>query len=260
MALTDTETPLKQGVSGDLVFGTKGTGAAGDPKIFKKVLVDIDGNPLDVVEDDASAGKRGLVMYAKRQDTPANTSGTDGDLEVPSMTGGRLHVLDKNSDAALTALQLLDDVVHDDAGAFTKGVVVMGQSGGSAYPLAADSNGSLAVAQASDAMAVAGVAVTPKFAVIDVASSGDNTVLAAVASKKIRVLALMLVASGTVNVRFESGAGGTALTGIMPLVANSGFVLPHNPLGWFETASNTLLNLELGGAVSVDGCLTYIEV
>ena len=103
-------------------------------------------------------------------------------------------------------------------------------------------------------------ALTPKFAAIDAATSGDNTLVAAVASKKIRVLALFLVAAGTVNVRLESGAGGTALTGQMNLVANTGFVLPFNPAGWFETAVNTLLNLELSAAISVDGALTYVEV
>lgn len=103
-------------------------------------------------------------------------------------------------------------------------------------------------------------AITPKFAVLDAASSGDNTLIAAVASKKIRVLSLFLVSAGAVNVRFESGASGTALTGQMNLVANTGFVLPYNPLGWFETASNTLLNLELSAAISVDGSIVYVEV
>ncbi len=112
----------------------------------------------------------------------------------------------------------------------------------------------------SNQMTAGGTVVTPKFAVIDAATSGDNTLVAAVASKKVRVLALFLVAAGTVNVRLESGAGGTALTGQMNLVANTGFVLPYNPAGWFETASNTLLNLELSAAVSVDGALTYVEV
>lgn len=106
-----------------------------------------------------------------------------------------------------------------------------------------------------------GTARTPGFAIIDAATSGDNTLLAAQgAGNKIRVTSLMLVSAGTVNVRFESGAGGTALTGQMNLVANTGFVLPHNPCGWFETAANTLLNLELSGAVSVDGCFSYIVV
>jgi len=112
----------------------------------------------------------------------------------------------------------------------------------------------------STQMTDSGTVVTPKFAIIDAASSGDNTLVAAVASKKIRVVSAFLVSAGTVNVRFESGASGTALTGQMNLVANTGFALPFNPAGWFQTGTNTLLNLELSAAISVDGCLTYIEV
>ena len=102
--------------------------------------------------------------------------------------------------------------------------------------------------------------LTPKPAVIDTATSGDTTLVAAVSGKKIRVLSCFLMAAGTVNVRFESGTGGTALTGQMNLVANTGFVLPFNPIGWFETAASALLNLELSAAISVDGCLNYVEV
>ena len=112
----------------------------------------------------------------------------------------------------------------------------------------------------SNQVTVAGVPVTVKYAVIDAATSGNNTLVAAVTSKKIRVLSLFLVAAGTVTARFESGADGTAKTGQMNLVANTGFVLPYNPSGWFETASNTLLNLELSAAISVDGSLSYVEV
>lgn len=100
-----------------------------------------------------------------------------------------------------------------------------------------------------------------KRAVIDHANSGDNTVVAAVAGKKIRVLSLFFVVAGAVNVRWESGAGGTGLTGQMEFAAKGdGMALNHNPLGWFETAAGALLNLELSGAVSVDGALQYIEV
>lgn len=106
-----------------------------------------------------------------------------------------------------------------------------------------------------------GTARTPVFLAIDAATSGDNTLLAAQGSgNKIRVHQLMLVSAGTVNVRFESGAGGTALTGQMNLVANTGFVLPYSPIGWFETAGNALLNLELSAAVSVDGVCAYTVV
>jgi hypothetical protein len=105
-----------------------------------------------------------------------------------------------------------------------------------------------------------GSTLTVKRAVIDHATGGDNTLVAAVASKKVRVLSVFLVAAGAVTVRFESGASGTALTGQMTVAANGVLVLPFNQFGWFETAVNTLLNLELGGAVSVDGALMYIEV
>lgn len=177
--------------------------------------------------------------------------------------------------SALTALQLIDDVVFTDDAAYTPGtskLVVIGAQAdedstdsvdeGDAGALRMTLERKLRVVASIDSasMQSGNDQVTPKFAVIDAATSGDNTLVAAVASKKIRVLSLFLVSSGTVNARFESGAGGTALTGQMNLVANSGFTLPFSPLGWFETAANTLLNLELSGAVSCDGCLTYIEV
>lgn len=177
--------------------------------------------------------------------------------------------------AALTSLQLLDDAIFSDDAAFTPGTSKGLAVGFQADDTATDSvdEGDFGVARMtldrkvytvseadSASIRVSGTACTPKFAIIDAATSGDNTLVSAVASKKIRVLSLFLVSAGTVNARFESGAGGTALTGQMNLIANTGFVLPENRYGWFETASNTLLNLELSAAVSVDGCITYIEV
>ena len=103
-------------------------------------------------------------------------------------------------------------------------------------------------------------AVEPKFAAIAAASSGNNTVVAAVADKNIKVLALTLSASAAVNAKFQSAAGGTDLTGLYYLTTNSQLVLPYCKLGWFETAASALLNLSLSGAVPVGGCLTYIEV
>lgn len=107
---------------------------------------------------------------------------------------------------------------------------------------------------------MAAVSSEVKYAVIDAATSGDNTLVAAVAGKRIRVLSLYLVAAGAVTARFESAAGGTALTGQSSLAANGVLSLPYNPTGWFQTVAGELLNLELGGAVSVDGALSYIEV
>ena len=109
-------------------------------------------------------------------------------------------------------------------------------------------------------MTAAGTILTPKFAAISASSSGNNTLVAAVTSKKIRVLALWLSANGTVNAKLQDGAGGTDKTGLAYLVVNTGFVLPYNPVGWLETTANTLLNLNLSASVAVGGSLTYVEV
>ena len=97
-------------------------------------------------------------------------------------------------------------------------------------------------------------------AVIHCNTNGNNTLVAAVSGKKIKVLSVLLVAASAVTARFESGAGGTALTGQMNLAASGDrFTLPPAPPGyhWFETVAGALLNLELSAGVYVDGCIVY---
>ena len=91
---------------------------------------------------------------------------------------------------------------------------------------------------------------------------GNNTLVAAVASKKIRVISLVLVATGGANtVKLQSGAGGTDLTGAMALAATTGqLVLQRNDAGWCETAAATLLNLNLSAGTAVGGVLGYVTV
>ena len=114
---------------------------------------------------------------------------------------------------------------------------------------------------ATDAIQNGTTALTPKFAKISASSSGNNTVVAAVTSKKIRVLGWNLVGNGAVNAKWQDGAGGTDLTGLYYVAAaGGGICVPFNPVGWFETSSNTLLNLNLSGAVAVGGSLCYVEV
>lgn len=109
--------------------------------------------------------------------------------------------------------------------------------------------------------------LTFKFANIDTATANDNAVVSAVTTKKIRVLSVALFASGAVDVYFNDGTvsllGGTRKIKLdnSGTVGTRGFVLPFNQGGWFETAAvNRPLNLNLGGAVGVAGCLTYVEV
>lgn len=172
-----------------------------------------------------ASGDTGVMSLAVRNDSLAALAGADGDYAPFQVdASGALYV----NTSTLTARDRTTD--------------------------------NMGVAQQTDVLMNDTSALTPKFEVIDDASSGNNTIVAAVAAKKIRVVSLLLVAAGTVNVRFEDGAGGDALTGQMNLVANTGFCLPFNPVGWFETSANTLLNLELSAAISVDGMLTYVEV
>jgi hypothetical protein len=106
-----------------------------------------------------------------------------------------------------------------------------------------------------------GETVPVKYAVVDAASSGDNTVVSAVTGKKIRVLSGHLTMTGTaVTIRWESAASGTALTGQMTPLQGTSISFGYNPHGHFQTIAGELLNLELGGAQSVDGWITYAEV
>ena len=103
------------------------------------------------------------------------------------------------------------------------------------------------------------IGLTPKFAAISASSVGDNTVVAAVAGKKIRVLKYTILTSGPVAAKFRS-ASVADLTGSMTLAANSGVGGAFCPVGLFETAAGDALNLNLSGAAGVAGHLTYIEV
>lgn len=97
-----------------------------------------------------------------------------------------------------------------------------------------------------------------KRAVISGAST-NNTVVAAVTGKRIRVLCFALICASTVNVKFQS-ATSTDLTGAMPFGANGGIAPPFNPCGHFETNVGELLNLNLSSGVQVSGWIDYQEI
>ena len=86
-------------------------------------------------------------------------------------------------------------------------------------------------------------------------ASTDNTLVAAVSGKRIRVLGFGVVGASDVTVAFESSTT-SSLTGIMTTLAGTPLT-GHNPLGMFQTVAGELLNMTLGGAVQVSGWLTY---
>lgn len=200
--------------------------AAGDNNIGNVDIVTVPADPFGLNADAAA------------------TAGSTGTIQA------KLRLMTSQLDSIKTAVEIIDNSI---SGSETQVDVVT-------QPARVRTTDAIAVALQTDAVMNGATALTPKFAVIDAATSGDNTIVGVVASKKIRVLSLFYVSSGSVTTRFESNAGGTALTGQMTHAASTGMALPFNPVGWFETAAGELLNLELSGAVSVDGALTYIEV
>lgn len=108
---------------------------------------------------------------------------------------------------------------------------------------------------------VSGTSLTPKFAKITASSSGATTIVAAVTSKKIRVLGWEVSVNAAVNFKWQSHVTPTDLTGLYYNSAQGGGVArSFNPVGWFETVSGEALDINLSGAVAVGGSLVYVEV
>lgn len=86
---------------------------------------------------------------------------------------------------------------------------------------------------------------------LDTSSSGDQQVVAAQGSGvRVRVLAVYVHCGATAtSVRFRSAT--TSISSLKALAANGGFVLPLNEHGWFQTATNEALNINLSAANAI---------
>lgn len=129
---------------------------------------------------------------------------------------------------------------------------------------AVNAAGQLSVASAasleSGTVYVGSSALTPQFATIVASSSGATQVVAAVTSKRIRVLYWELIANGTVNVKFQSHVTPTDITGLKYLVANTGINSGAVPWGTFQTIAGEALDINLSASVAVGGELVYVTV
>lgn len=97
-------------------------------------------------------------------------------------------------------------------------------------------------------------------AAVTASSSGENTLVSGTAAQTIRVFKIVLVAASAASVSFKDAAGGTSLTGAMPLTANGAMVLESNdgePLFVSATAGAFILNLS--AAVTVTGFVQYTK-
>lgn len=101
--------------------------------------------------------------------------------------------------------------------------------------------------------------LTLKHKAVDVSSSGNNEIVAAVAGKRIAVYAVRLQAAGTVSFKFKSND--TDLEGASPFQAREGYIETLNPPYFlFATTSGQALNLNLSDAVQVTGRVSYFEI
>jgi hypothetical protein len=98
-----------------------------------------------------------------------------------------------------------------------------------------------------------------QYAPVSVDALGPNTLVDAVVGGRIRVVQMVLVASGGANTaQLYSGAGDIPITGALDIGDNRQMTLPHNPAGWCETGVSELLDLTLSDATLVAGMVGYV--
>lgn len=90
------------------------------------------------------------------------------------------------------------------------------------------------------------------------ASSGATELVAAEAGRRIRVLGMVAITTLANSINLESAT--TDITGIFPLAANGGLVLPYTEQGWCETAEGVALNITMSVATSTGIQLIYMVV
>ena len=101
-----------------------------------------------------------------------------------------------------------------------------------------------------------------KYAVIEENTAASNEIVAAVASRKLRVLGGVFCNNDTTNdvkITFED-EDGVNIIGPITLAAREKFVLVPSGLGYGETPVGKALHLLQDGTEVVAGSLTYQEV
>ena len=96
------------------------------------------------------------------------------------------------------------------------------------------------------------------------ADAAGNTLVSAVASHRICVLGLRLMAAADVSLSLYSGAAdtGTEIDPPAPLPERGGYVLPITPepeVPWVQTEKGEALTGLLSGAIRCTGILLYYE-
>lgn len=114
-------------------------------------------------------------------------------------------------------------------------------------------------ANVTDRMFNGVTSITPTFAQATTSLSGNTEIVASTSGKKIRVLNAALFGNGAVNAKWQSST--SDISPLAPVGSNFGYVLPFSPVGWFETASNAGLRLNLSvSQINVGVHIAYVLI
>lgn len=89
-------------------------------------------------------------------------------------------------------------------------------------------------------------------------ATGAHAVVAADATHHIRVVGYVLTSNGNVDVKFQSAA--SDLTGLLYFGQHTNVIAPYTQTGWFQTAVNEALNINLDANIAVGGHVLYVLV
>lgn len=93
---------------------------------------------------------------------------------------------------------------------------------------------------------------------INASSSGDNTIIAAVTSRPIRVYQVFIVANAAVNLLFKDGASTNFNAFAVPLTAQgSAITFQYTGMPWWVTTLGNAFIINLSGAVQITGRAYY---
>ncbi len=91
---------------------------------------------------------------------------------------------------------------------------------------------------------------------INASSTGDNAVVAAVATQCVLVFKIFFVASTATTVTFKDGAS-TSLTGAITLTAGGSFVLDLDSEPWFVATRGNAFIISQSGTAQLSGRVYY---
>lgn len=221
----------------------------------------VGGNPVLIGGSDAGGLARTLLFGADNADAVAVATNSIARLAAEGYVFNGTTWDRKRGN---TSGSFVQGTAADGAAVAGNPVRVGGKdSSGNTQDLIASSIGAAGVAVLSGVVLDpnAGETLTVKTKAADVASSGDNDVITAVAGKKIRVLSYALQAKGTVAAKFEDDGTATQRSVEWSFQDREG-VSRSAPTGafLFETGEGVGLDLNLSAAVEVSYEVVYVEV